>query len=289
MKSRSRIFSWVACGLVGCVVLVATGCAHLYGQSQRRQNASVVSFLYPEGTDVVVQPAVPTLNLPIDVGVAFVPSVKLDRYFVPDISEERKTSLLRDVAREFEQYKFVRKIEVIPTAYLRPGGSFANLDQVARMFGVQVIALVSYDQVQFTDVDFTSFAYWTLVGAYVVEGEKNDTQTLLDAVVYDVASRQMLFRAPGVSRIQARSTPVNLSEELRDDADKGFRLAATNLAANLKTELASFQERVRNRPEEVKLVSRPGYVGGGAGGVFEIIILLTFGGATWVARKQRSM
>ena len=124
MRFRSRMGAWVGCVLLGGAVLVASGCAHLYGGSQRRQNASVVNFLYPEGTDVVVQPAVPTLNLPIDVGVAFVPSAKLDRYFVPDISEERKTSLLRDVAREFEQYKFVRKIEVIPTAYLRPGGSF---------------------------------------------------------------------------------------------------------------------------------------------------------------------
>ena len=260
-KTSPYLFVFSLC----CLIAALTGCAHLYGNSQRRQNASVVNFLYPDGTDVVVQPAVPTLNLPIDVGVAFVPASRQERYYVPDISEERKTSLLRDVAREFQPYKFVRKIEVIPTSYLRPGGSFANLDQVARMFGVQVIALVSYDQVQFTDEDFTSFAYWTIVGAYVVEGEKNDTQTLLDAVVYDVASRQMLFRAPGVSRIQARSTPVNLAEELRDDADSGFRLAATNLAANLKTELAHFQERVRNRPEEVKVVARPGYVGAGRG------------------------
>lgn len=266
------------------LAILGAGCAHLYGRSQVRQNASVVDFLFPAGSDQVVEPSIPTLNLPLDVGVAFVPGARGDGRLDHHLSEERKARLLQDVAREFEPYKFVRKIEIIPSAYLRPGGSFANLDQLARMFGVQVIALVSYDQVQFTDEDFTSFAYWTLVGAYVVEGEKNDTQTLLDAVVYDVASRKLLFRAPGVSRIEARATPVNLSEELREDADAGFQKAATNLVTNLKTELASFQERVRNRPEEVKVVARPGYTGAGASGVFEIALLLVLGAAAWSIR-----
>jgi rhombotail lipoprotein len=274
----AAVISTLVLGLVG----VATGCTSLYGQSQRRQNASVVEFLFPKGSPEE-QPSVPVLQLPVDVGIAFVPSTTTDRYSGPELSEERRATLLKNVAREFEQFKFVRRIETIPSSYLRPGGSFANLDQVARMFGVQIIALVSYDQMQFTDEDFVSFAYWTVVGAYVVQGEKNDTQTLLDAVVYDVASRKLLFRAPGVSRIQARATPVNLSEELRDDADRGFQLAATNLAAQLKTQLADFQERVRNRPEDVKIVARPGYTGGGAGalGAMEFLLLGLLGSVKW--------
>ena len=287
MNFRFRVGTMVVVMLLFGVVLAATGCAHFYGRNQHRQNASVVEFLYPQGSDEVVEPSVPTLNLPIDVGVAFVPAANSTGSLPHQLSDERKVRLLQEVAREFDQYKFVRKIEIIPSNYLRPGGGFANLDQAARMFGVQVVALVSYDQVQFTDEDFTSFAYWTLVGAYVVEGEKNDTQTLLDAVVYDVASRKLLFRAPGVSRIEARSTPVNLTEELRADAEAGFQQAATNLVASLKTELASFQERIRNRPEEVKVVARPGYVGGGATGLFEVGVLAVLGAVSWITRKKR--
>ncbi len=48
------------------------------------------------------------------------------------------------------------------------------------MYDIDVIALVSYDQVQFTDGSFLSLTYWTIVGAYVVAGEKNDTSTMLD-------------------------------------------------------------------------------------------------------------
>lgn len=256
--------------------LAASGCAHFYGRSQVRQNASIVDYLFPGGSPDAEQPTVPELKLPIDVGVAFVPAGDSEGHFNHHLSEERKVRLLQDVAREFEPFKFVRKIEIIPSNYLRPGGSFSNLEQLARMFGVQVVALVSYDQVQFTNEDFTSFAYWTLVGAYVVEGEKNDTQTLLDAAIYDVASRKLLFRAPGISRIEARSTPVNLAEELRDDADAGFQQAATHLVANLKTELACFQDRVRARPEEVKIVARPGYVGSGSSDLAKLLMLTVF-------------
>jgi rhombotail lipoprotein len=288
MRTRMRRHGFGSAGCFIVILLSLTGCASLYGRIERRQNASVVDFLFPKGSPEE-QPSVPVLQLPVDVGIAFVPAT-IDRFSGQELSEERKVSLLRDVAREFDQFKFVRRIEIIPSNYLRPGGSFANLDQAARMFGVQVIALVSYDQMQFTDEDFVSFAYWTIVGAYVIEGEKNDTQTLLDAVVYDVASRKLLFRAPGVSRIEARSTPVNLSEELRDDADRGFQLAATNLVAQLKTELATFQERVRNRPEDVKFVARPGYTGPGAGalGLVEVMMLGVLGGAGWMVNRSKA-
>ena len=37
---------------------------------------------------------------------------------------------------------------------------------------------------QFTDEGLASFAYWTIIGAYIIPGEKNDTHTMLDAVVY---------------------------------------------------------------------------------------------------------
>ena len=43
------------------------------------------------------------------------------------------------------------------------------------MFGIDVIVLLSYDQVQFRDEGLLSLTYWTVVGAYTIPGEKNDT------------------------------------------------------------------------------------------------------------------
>ena len=45
-------------------------------------------------------------------------------------------ALMKEASKHFKKYPFVKSIELIPTTYLRPGGSFANLDQLRSMFGV---------------------------------------------------------------------------------------------------------------------------------------------------------
>ena len=71
---------------------------------------------------------------------------------------------------------------------------------------------------------------------------------MLDAAVFHIASRKLLFRAPGTSMVSGRATRVNLSEQLREDAARGFDEAAADLAANLDTALIEFRERVKARP-----------------------------------------
>ncbi len=143
------------------------------------------------------------------------------------------------------------------------------------MYGIDVIALVSYDQVQFTDEGFLSLTYWTLVGAYVVSGEKNDTSTMLDTVVYDIQSKKMLFRAPGTSNIEGSATPVNLSEELRLDSIKGFEEATETMISNLDRQLVGFKEKIKRNPEKIEVVYRKGHSGGGgAASLFEVVVLL---------------
>lgn len=242
-----------AAGLVTAVVLC--GCETFSVRSNHRAT-SVIKFLYPEDAQHVETPAIPVLSLPLKVGIAFVPTEQAgERGYFPasdtTVNEWQKMALMKDVSQYFKKYSFVKSIELIPTAYLKPGGSFANLDQLRTMFGVDVITLLAYDQVQFTDEGFWSLSYWTIVGAYLVQGEKNDTQTMLDAVVYDIPSRKMLFRAPGTSHIKGAATPINLGEALRDDSEAGFKAAATNLVSALEGQLADFKERAKKSPEEI--------------------------------------
>lgn len=279
--------------MVGCLAVAAAlaclgGCAS-YGGRQSTQGTSVMQFLYPEAVGYVEELTVPELALPLRVGVAFVPpgGDKRGGYsygMQNDFSAAQQTRLLETVAAKFRTLPFVSEIKIVPGAYLRPGGGFTNLDQVRSMFGVDVIALVAYDQVQFTDENFLSLAYWTIVGAYVVQGEKNDTQTLMDATVYDIASRRLLFRAPGTSRVRAQAAPVGLEAALREDRHEGLRLATEDLVKSLEAELAVFRARLKERPEEVKIVHRPGYTGAGA---FEGGAALALAGlVVWAGRRR---
>lgn len=261
------------------------GCAAW--QKPRHYASSVVEYLYPDKAEPVETPSVPVLNLPMKVAIAFVPEYEpgragyrpysTERSAGAALSEAEKMRIMERVVAEFREYTFVRSITVVPSAYLRPRGSFANLDQIRTMYGVDAIALLSYDQVQFTDEGLLSLTYWTLVGAYVVRGEKNDTQTMMDAAVYHIPSRKMLFRAPGTSHVKGSATPVNLSEELRADSKKGFVEASQGMTTALKVQLDAFTEHVKASPQEFKVVQRSGTGGGTGGGAIGLDMLALLG------------
>jgi rhombotail lipoprotein len=272
------------------IAVTLTGCGLqnvMQWKSDRHHATSIVDYLYPDQAERVETEGVPAvLTVPMRVGVAFVPDRSSEHGAQGDLTEKEKLALLREIGDDFKKYPFIKSIDTIPSAYLTPQGSFANLDQMRTMFGTDVIALVSYDQVQFTDEGLLSLSYWTLVGAYVAKGEKNDTQTMVDLAVYHVPTRKMLFRAPGLSRVRATATPINLQEQLRADRSTGFTDASKDLVANLHGELEEFQERVKAEPEEFRIQSKAGSTGGGSIDGLTLILLAGAGGYWVVARKR---
>ena len=260
-----RLLPAAAAGLL-VLALAFTGCVSPW-HSRRQQASSVVQFLYPDKSQPFIEPKIPTLRLPLRVGVAFVPSGAFQnsgRGSQESFSEAQKTDLMRRIAASFKAQPFVQSIEILPATYLRPGGGFENLDQLRQLLGVDVVALISYDQAQNSSDSAWSLAYWTIVGAYIVPAQKNDTHTLMEAVVYDIPSRSLLFRAPGVSAIKGNSTFVRSAAELRADSARGLTEAATDLTAQLQRELDAFKVRVKEEPESVHVEHKPGYSGAGA-------------------------
>lgn len=276
-------------GVLLLLCLAISGCA----TGTTRNATSTVEYLYPNTKDPVVTPSVPVLSLPTRVGIAFVPgNVQSQRGGTLrgaqpfSLTESRKMAVMQEVANHFKKYPFVKDIELIPSAYLTPRGGFTNLEQLRTMYNLDIIALVSFDQTQFTDEGALSLAYWTIVGAYIVQGQKNDTHTMLDAVVYDIPSRRMLFRAPGTSHIRGSATLVNLSEQLRKDSEAGFTEATKQMIANLDQQLLAFRERVKERPAEYTVVRAEGSRGGGALDGFMLVIFAALGaGFLWIARR----
>src|SRR5882724_6689014 len=218
---------WLALGVVATAAVLVAGCDTFMGTRDHHRATNLYSYLYADQKEHVDTPTVPVLSLPLRVGIAFVPAGGNGKNGYPyaedlNFSESQKIQLMKQISAQFKQYPFVKSIELIPSAYLTSKGGFANLDQIRTMYDVDVMTLLSYDQVQFTDEGALSLSYWTIVGLYVVPGEKNDTRTMMDAAVYDIASRKLLFRAPGVGDIKGSATPINLNEELRANSKAGF-------------------------------------------------------------------
>jgi rhombotail lipoprotein len=241
-------------------------------------SSSLVDYLYPEGeVPPVNDQDIPNLQLPLRVGLAFVPSYSNN---VEGLSEANKNLLLEKVKLSFSEREYIKEITIIPDTYLRSGKGFKTVDQVSRLYGVDVIALVSYDQVSHVDDTKSSILYWTVVGAYFVKGSKNDVQTFVDTVIFDVKTHKLLFRAPGINKIEGTSTLVNSTEKMRKSREESFSLAMSDMTNNLSRELEVFKERIKT-DKSVAVTHRDGYGGGGSFGFVSILLMLGFVFIKW--------
>ncbi len=284
--AHSRYHAWLLAVLALASIFFVSGCA-IYGHARNHESGSVVQFLYPGKNPQIIAPQIPTLRLPLRVGVAFVPTGTHEAPYyraTGTFSEAEKSRLLREVGDKFKALPFIQSIEIVPTTYLRPGGGFENLDQLRSLMGIDVIALVAYDQSQNTSDTALSLAYWTIVGAYIVPSQKNDTHTLVEAVVYDIASRSLLFRAPGTDSITGKATFVGTDADLREAAGKSLAAASADMTKNLQLELDNFKVRLKEEPERVHIEHKPGYRGGGTlEGATAVLALLLLAGRRWLA------
>ena len=246
-------------------------------------SSSLVDYLYPKGEVPPEQThEIPNLELPLRVGIAFVPNLQQ----VPDaaISEAKKTELLDNVKKAFVDLDYIDRIEVIPDTYLRSSKGLDGMQQVARLYGVDVMALVSYDQVSASDDRKSSILYWTIVGAYVIKGTSNEVQTFVDTAVFDVKTKKLLFRAPGSDSLQVNSTAIESIEAVRSGRTESFSAAVGDMTGNLLAELNSFEQQLEQNPELVQLSWADSGSGGGAGS-FGVLLVLLMSAA---ARRGRS-
>ena len=264
--------------LVAVLLLpLMTGCASLLtgNNVQMRQGASssLVDFLYPDGE--IPPPAdgtLPTLELPVKVGLAFVPSRGRDT-----LSAAEKQELLDRVAAAFDDRPFVKSITVIPDAYLTRADGLQGMRQVARLFSADVMALVSYDQLSISAERDSALLYWTVVGALVVKGNSNEVQTMVDTAVFDVQSGELLFRAPGTHADQRNATLIDNGQDLRKLRVDGFSDATDDMIGNLDIELEELRAAIREG-ERVRVAWRGGGGGGGGGSTgFALLTLMLFG------------
>ena len=259
---------WIRC-LIVVAILSLSGCASLWSTQERGSSSSLVDFLYPDGNAREQQAATPAhLQLPLRVGLAFVPP---NRHRGPLSAGERQ-QLLEQVAQRFRPRAFIDHIEIIPQHYLREPG-FDTLRQIGRLHRLDVMALVSHDQLVAREDKELSLFYWTIVGAYVVPGTKNRVNTFVDTTVFDLHSGALLFRAPGVDHDDERSTAVESGGVGRKLSRQSFTRAVDNMTTALDHELDGFVAQVKSGKSNVAVAFRPGY-GGSGNFLWGLIIML---------------
>lgn len=254
------------------VALLLSSCSMLVSQQTGKQSvsSSLIDFLYPKKEQRAIHSEeIPVLTLPVKVGIAFVPSSGWQH---DGIHNKDQYELLEKVKSAFVKYDYIDHIEVIPSSYLAGGEGFTTLEQVGRLYDIDVIALVSYDQVTQSVENNAALLYWTIVGMYVIPGNENTIQTFVDTAVFDIKSRKMLFRAPGISKLEKRTTAIGIDETMTEKSMEGFNIAVSDMSKNLDDELARFKVRVKEE-KIAKVEHSSNYSGGSVDLHFSLLLL----------------
>jgi len=278
MSMKSRILITI----LGIAFLAS--CSSILSQNtgKKTQSSSLMDFLYPDETSRSEhKPEMPVLKLPVKVGLAFVPSKNWQN---DGIHGKDQVELLETVKKSFLKYDYIDHIEIIPSTYLNGGEGFSTLEQVGRLYDVDVMALVSYDQVSQSLENNAALLYWTIVGMYIIPGNENSIQTFVDTAVFDIKSKKMLFRAPGINKIEKRTTAVGIDETLSEKSLEGFELAVTDMTVNLDAELARFKTRVKEE-KIAKVEHREGFSGGGSMGYSLLVLVFVVLTRKYVLKK----
>lgn len=244
--------------LAATLSLVLTGCVQLScfsGCSTHAHNSSsLVEFLYPRGSRPPAQNAIPQLRIPLRVGLAFLPSQQPEALGALDAAHQQE--LLERIRQRFLSRKFVADIVIVPDYYLSGRQGFEGLAGLQRLYGVDVMALVSYDQVTHKDSNSWSLGYLTIVGAYVLNGNRHDVSTLVDLAVVDPASRSLLLRAGGTDTRHGNTTLIDSNRDTRETGRQGYDAAAEQMIQHFDAALVTFEADVKSGKAPVRVVRK---------------------------------
>ena len=288
----------VSCAIVlamsvsGCGLLERVACGP-HCHSDTRNSSSVVDFLYSDGSDSSGGPppqnVVPELHLPLRVGLAFLPA----RNGRSALEASHQEQLLERIREHFSGRRFISQIVIIPDYYLANRRGFQGLQGVQRLYGVDLMAIVSYDQAVHEDNNQWSLGYLTIVGAYVLKGDRHDVATLVDLAVVDPVSRSLVLRAGGVDVRHGNSTMIDADRSTRDAGVQGFSAATDQMIDHFDIALTRFETDVRAGHAPVRVVHEASEGGGshGGGGALNwaCVILLALLVAARVVRLRRTV
>lgn len=281
MRIKIGLLALIALCLSGCTSFWCGnfGCRH----HETHNSSSLVQFLYPNA-EAPHEDGIPQLKLPLKVGLAFLPSAGFS-----SLNAAQKEVIMEKVRERFASRKFIADIIIIPDYYLRSAGGFQGLEGVQRLYGVDLMALISYDQVSHLNDNNLTFTYLTVVGAYIFNGSRDEVSTLVDLAVVDPKTRSLVIRAGGVDNRANATNLIKQDERMRRDEVDGFTAASLQMIDHFDTALVKFEADVREGRANVKVAQRSSAsnASGGGGGVDGW--LLAFLSAMALSRPALSM
>ncbi len=233
LQRISTIMILAGC-LSGCALLVGPG----HDQTTRQQvTQSALRYLYPDANALdMAQGSVTHLQLPLRVGIAYIPA---GHDGAPSFATQEQTLDL--LAAHLDTQDFVDRAVVLPPGALTQSGGFEELERLSFLHRVDTMMLLSYEQQAFTEDTALSVLDFTVVGAFVVPGHRNEVQTRLTATTVHIPSQRYLFSANARHALEQQATLVHTPTQIRAGQADGLEHAARSLIPALDAALIDFK------------------------------------------------
>jgi rhombotail lipoprotein len=251
--------------LLLALAVLLSGCTALCPGCQTRAihtgaSSSLVDFLYPKGGPPPAgRPDLPVLPVPLRVGLSFLPARPGTE--APDPAQREQ--ILERIAEHFKSRGFIGQIVIIPDYYLQGSRGFEGLAGIERLYGVDVMALLSYDQVGYQDDTRSSIGYLTIVGAYFLHGTRQDVTTLVDLAVVEPNSGTLLLRAGGTDTRAHNTALIGAGTAARNQDTESLNAASAQLIEHFDAALTQLEADIKTGKSAVQVTRRPGFSGGG--------------------------
>ena len=217
------------------LIIFFTGCAKKY-DDYIYHRSSVVDYLYSNEQGVALSPFVALLKFPLKVGIGFAPSKV--QYHQRIIDETERVKLMRRVQGILKKYN-MGDTKIIPSAFFEQNGGFEHLKEIKKLYDIDLIVLVSYDYLKFTDNTPNHITYWGIIGGDIVESRENLIHTMVNASLFDIESKKLAFISSGVSRIRGK---IDAKQQ-----KKGFLVASEMLLKDLNLRLSLLSKRKKKK------------------------------------------
>lgn len=249
----------------------------MYSTGPRHYRSStLVEYLYGREPPPA-QVEIPELQLPLTIGLAFLPQAGGQ----VAIDEVEKSAILERIRERFGSRPFVRDIVEVPAYYLSQNPGMSGLAALQRLYNMDLVALVSYDQVSQQDDNPLSLTYLSIVGGVIFPGTSQDVTTVLDMAVIDPSSRSLVLRAAGMDSREGSATALNAEPRLRERRTAGFHAAAGQMIERFDAELTRFEKQVRSGAARVKVKG-----GGGSLDLPGLVLLALLACGAGTARRR---
>lgn len=237
--------------LVSCLLL-CSGCAAQSGSIRTIQRqSSLASYLF-SGNAPQTPAQKKSLQFPAKVGVTFAPGDPSSA----NLPETTKKEVIETVRAQLAKHtRYVAGVQVIPSTYLTPKGGVQNLEQIAHQFDVDVVVILGINQFQRQERNpLAAFLDITIIGQYLIPGNTVDTSTVLEAAVYHVPSRALIFRTDGTDQKTSHATQYGSSQSAQHDAVSSIQDAAKKLVVAIGEALVGFERFDVAKAQEIRPV-----------------------------------